>query len=172
MAATPSGHGYRLATRDGRVFDFGDAPDDPGVQPAATAGNVVAIASGPDARGYWLATADASSTATAETAIAWYEARIGSTAFEGLCETAVENAYGTREVYANARADWEARPDQHPDWQNAPRGALVFYDTSSDGHVAISLGDGNVISSAVNHRIGVVPIGYFQNPLGWASSPW
>ena len=171
MATTPSGAGYRLATRDGRVFDFGDAAH---VTTAAgpPPGDIVAIASGADARGYWLASAEASSSVTPESAIAWYEARMGSTAFEGLCETAVENAFGTREVYATARADWDARPDQHADWQNAPRGSLVFYDTSSNGHVAISLGDGNVISTAANHRIGVVPIGYFQNPLGWARAPW
>ena len=75
-------------------------------------------------------------------------------------------------MYANERANWEARPDGRADWQNAPRGALVFYNTSADGHVAISLGDGNVVSTVANHRIGVVPIGYFQNPLGWARSPW
>jgi hypothetical protein len=171
MAATPNGRGYRVVTGDGRVFGFGDAvPAQTTSRPAT--GTVVGIASGADSQGYWLATADTMSSATSESAIAWFRARMGSTAFEGRCETAVENAYGTSQVYASARADWQARPDQHADWQNAPRGALVFYDTSSDGHVAISLGDGTVISSAADHRIGVVPIGYFQNPLGWAASPW
>ena len=61
---------------------------------------------------------------------------------------------------------------KHPDWQNAPRGALVFYDTSSAGHVAISLGDGRVVSTSVGDRIGIVATGYFQNPLGWTDSPF
>ena len=102
----------------------------------------------------------------------WFKGRIGSSAYEGLCETAVETAYGTILAYPSARADWLARPDHHVDWRYAPRGALVLYDTSSDGHVAISLGDGTIVSSGVNHHIGIAPIGFFQNPIGCARAPW
>ena len=97
---------------------------------------------------------------------------MGSGTYEELCETAVELAYGTISQYPTAYDDWQARPDKHFDWWNAPRGALVFYDTSSDGHVAISLGNGSVISTSVNGAIGIAPIGFFQNPLGWADAPW
>ena len=97
---------------------------------------------------------------------------MGSSAYEELCETAVENAFGTSGVYPTAHANWLARPDKHLDWQDAPRGALVFYDTSSDGHVAISLGNGEVISTSINGRIGIARIGFLQNPLGWAAAPW
>ena len=83
----------------------------------------------------------------------------------------MENAFGTQGHYGSAIADWRAR-DQHADWQHAPRGALVFYDTSSDGHVALSLGDGRVVSSSAHHRVGIVPVGYFQHPLGWAPAPY
>ena len=56
-----------------------------------------------------------------------------------------------------------------------PRGALVFYKPDifgTDGHVAISLGDGYVIATSVDHRIGIAPIDSFQHPLGWAREPW
>ena len=49
---------------------------------------------------------------------------------------------------------------------------MVFYDTSSDGHVALSLGDGRVVSSSAHHQVGIVPVGYFQHPLGWAYAPY
>lgn len=106
-----------------------------------------------------------------ENAIDRFESFIGTTRYEGYCERAVENAYGTQGNYASARADWAAR-DQHTDFRNAPRGALVFYDTSENAHVAISLGDGRVVSSSAHGRVGIVPIDYFQNPLGWAPSPY
>ena len=106
-----------------------------------------------------------------EAAVDRFESKIGSTQYENYCERAVENAFGTQHHYASAIEDWESQ-DQHKDWQNAPRGAMVFYDTSSDGHVALSLGDGRVVSSSAHHQVGIVPIGYFQHPLGWAYAPY
>ncbi|MDL5158824.1 hypothetical protein [Actinomycetospora termitidis] len=106
-----------------------------------------------------------------DAAIERFESRIGSTAYENWCERAVENAFGTQGHYASAIQDWRSQ-DQHSDWQHAPRGAMVFYDTSSDGHVALSLGDGRVVSSSAHHRVGIVPVGYFQHPLGWAYAPY
>ena len=110
-------------------------------------------------------------SATVEAAIDRFESRIGTTRYEDYCERAVENAFGTHGHYGSAIADWHAR-DQHPDWQHAPRGALVFYDTSSNGHVALSLGDGRVVSSSAHHQVGIVPVGYFQHPLGWAPASY
>jgi hypothetical protein len=105
------------------------------------------------------------------TAIRWFKHRIGSTSYEGRCELAVETAFGTSGQYVTARANWNARRKHYP-YSEAPRGALVFYNTSRSGHVALSLGDGRVLSTSVGGRIGIAPIGYFQNPLGWAYSPW
>ena len=110
-------------------------------------------------------------TAKVETAIDRFQSFVGTTRYEGYCERAVENAYGTQGNYGSARADWAAR-DQHTDFRNAPRGALVFYNTSANAHVAVSLGDGRVVSSSAHGRVGIVPIDHFQNPLGWAPAPY
>lgn len=113
------------------------------------------------------------SASRSEAAISWFYARLGSAAYEGKCELAVENAFGTSGQYSTARANWTARSQQQPH-TTAPRGALVFYNTSAAGHVTISLGNGQVISSSASgRRIGISPItGWFQNPLGWAWAPW
>jgi hypothetical protein len=180
MAATRSGHGYWLASDNGRVFAFGDAAKLTRVGSSrGTAGNVarvapgsiVGIAASRTTRGFWLA-ADGDAGRKVEAAVAWFESRLGDTSYEGLCETTVELAYGTIEKYPTASADWRAQPNKHVDWWNAPRGALVFYNTSADGHVALSLGNGQVVSSSVNHHIDVAQVGFFQNPLGWAPAPW
>lgn len=108
---------------------------------------------------------------TSERAIQWFYNRIGSRAYEGLCEKAVENSFGRDKVYPSAIANWRARSQQQP-YTAAPRGTLVFYNTSSNGHVAISLGNGKVISTSAGGKIGIVSISYFQRPLGWARAPW
>jgi len=48
-----------------------------------------------------------------------------------------------------------------------------LHQTSTSGHVTISLGNGTVIStSAVGHKIGISPItGWFSPLIGWAPSP-
>jgi hypothetical protein len=108
-----------------------------------------------------------------ERAIQWFYNHMGSTAYEGKCELAVENSFGTSGQYATASSDWQHRV-QHPNSAAAPRGTLVFYQTSASGHVTISLGNGTVISSsAAGGKIGISPItGWFKPLLGWAPSPW
>ena len=108
-----------------------------------------------------------------ERAIQWFYNHMGSAAYEGQCELAVENSFGTSNQYATAYSDWQHRA-QHPNSTAAPRGTLVFYKTSASGHVTISLGNGTVIStSAAGHKIGISSItGWFSPLLGWAPSPW
>jgi hypothetical protein len=132
-------------------------------------GNVVVYAQGH--RAIWA------SASKGEAAISWFYARIGATVYEGKCELAVENAFGTSSQYYRAIDNWNDRARksqaQQP-YTAAPRGALVFYSTSSAGHVAISLGNGQVVTtSAPGGKIDVAPMsGWFRNPLGWAYSPW
>jgi len=173
MGATPSGAGYWLAEADGTVTGFGDAAGAHAFGRLAIPASqqVIGIASDPTGDGYWLAS-QPDSNPKIEAAITWLTSRLGQRMYTGQCELAVELAFGTQSGYPSARADWLAQPVKHFDWQNAPRGALVFYSTSADGHVAISLGDGNVVSTSVNGAIGIVPTGYFQNPLGWTVSPF
>lgn len=104
-------------------------------------------------------------------AIRWFKNRIGHTNYEGWCELAVERAFGTEGVFDNPRENWGTRHKHFP-FSKAPRGALVFYNTSASGHVAISLGDGRIISTSVGGKIGIARIDYFQNPIGWAYARW
>jgi hypothetical protein len=162
---------YLVMQRDGNLVIYaggvpkwatGTSDADTGLE-VQDDGNAVLYA--PGHRAVWA------SASKSEAAISWFYNRLGSTAYEGRCELAVENAFGTSGRYATARANWNAREKRYP-YTAAPRGALVFYNTSASGHVAISLGNGRVISTSAGGRIGIVYNSYFQNPLGWAYAPW
>ncbi len=94
-------------------------------------------------------------------AINWAQAFVGhGDQFNGLCFTFVYDAYldgaginiGTPPYPYGAVDWWNAhRTGQHPGDINPPKGALVFWGATSAnsfGHVGISLGSGQVISSA------------------------
>jgi hypothetical protein len=177
MAATPSGHGYWLVGGDGRVFAQGDAIVNGTVwSPTFVTESIVAIVSRSTRQGFWLAAgAVPIAGAKIEAAIGWFDTRLGDRTFEDQCEAAVEASFGTIGRYPSAYRAWLAQPDPHFDWRDAPRGTLVFYKPDifgADGHVAISLGDGYVISTSVYGGIGIAPIDAFQNPLGWTYEPW
>lgn len=107
----------------------------------------------------------------ADNAIAWFAARNGSTAYQGYCEKAVENAYGRTGVYASAIANWNdavRRGAAHRGDRNPPKGALVFWNISAYGHVGLATGDGYFWATSVNGRIGKAKLPYFSNYLGWA----
>ncbi len=57
-AATPDGKGYWLASADGGVFAFGDAPFEGSLGATPLQGPIVAMAATPDGKGYWLAALD------------------------------------------------------------------------------------------------------------------
>ncbi|MET9316267.1 CHAP domain-containing protein [Kribbella sp. NPDC003505] len=107
----------------------------------------------------------------ADDAIAWFAARNGSTAYQGYCEKAVENSYGRTGVYASAIANWNdavRRGAAHRGDLNPPKGALVFWNISSYGHVGLATGDGNFWATSVSGAIGKRSLPYFSNYLGWA----
>lgn len=70
----------------------------------------------------------------------------------GMCDNFVANMYGySSSGYTTAIRNWQATPAslRHPgDW-NAPAGALMYWAGGSTGagHVAISLGNGSIIST-------------------------
>jgi hypothetical protein len=93
------------------------------------------------------------------------------------CEGYMTRAYGHPGGYPTARAHWNASGERHAGMSVPPRGALVFWATkSSEGHVALSLGNGRVLSTDFNgtsYQVGVVaegPIGAIDKwgpRLGW-----
>jgi cell wall-associated NlpC family hydrolase len=119
------------------------------------------------------------SKGSGERAIQWFYNNLGRTDREGLCELAVEESFGTRAQYNRAIDNWNDRvrkgQAQTP-YTAAPRGSLVFIKTSTAGHVAVSLGNGKIVSTSAGGRIGIVSISYFTTAtkpaLGWAFAPW
>ena len=117
---------------------------------------------------------DSAGDGTITGAIQWMQNHIGATAWEGLCEKAVENAYGTTGVWASAIAHWYGAINAgkaHPGNYSPPKGAFVYWNTSQFGHVGISDGAGGFYSSsiggAIGHRTGY---NYFVNYLGWSNA--
>jgi hypothetical protein len=102
-------------------------------------------------------------------AIAWMQNHAGNTGYEGYCEKAVENAYGTTGVWASAIAHWNA--GVHHTGSTAPKGAFVYWNTSVYGHVGIADGNGGFYSSSINGAIGhATSVSHFQNYLGWTNA--
>jgi uncharacterized protein YraI len=106
-------------------------------------------------------------------ALNWLNAHAGSTAYNGLCELMVENAYGTSGQYPSALADYTAQKNAgliHTD-TNPPAGALVFYSGSdpSLGHVEISNGDGRYWTS--DGTIHLVSFTWGGTYYGWSYAP-
>lgn len=98
----------------------------------------------------------------------------------GMCDNFVANMYGYGSSgYATAVKNWQATPGtlKHPgDW-NAPAGALMYWGGGSTGagHVAISLGNGSIISTdatgpgVVGQISARTPTDKWGHPyLGWA----
>ena len=109
---------------------------------------------------------------TAQGAIEWYQARIGDTSYEGMCEMAAENAYGTTGVWPSAIAHWEGAKSvgkAHVGDTNPPFGAFVYWNTSVYGHVGIADGNGGFYATSVNGAIGhSSDLFYYGNYLGWS----
>lgn len=122
-------------------------------------------------------------------AIAWAKNQKGSTAYVGMCDRFVANAYGrAKSGYWNAGIHLAAmalrRKMFYYDY-NAPAGALVFFfpgpKNGWGGHVMISLGNGKAISSehwVAGKRYGVGEVSIrtktFGTYAGWSlvNSEW
>lgn len=104
---------------------------------------------------------------TVEGAIAWFRNRNGSTEHDGFCERAVRLAWDRATHHASAIDHWRSSDGARHTGTNPPRGAFVFWNISSFGHVGLSDGNGGVWATSVNGRIGHVGLHYFANYLGW-----
>jgi cell wall-associated NlpC family hydrolase len=115
-----------------------------------------------------------------EAAISWATARRGSHAWDHYCMRFASDAYesGARTTVRRYRSASEAanalRAAAHPG-ANAPRGALVFYDSSCGGvplgHVGISLGNGTMISDFGSAGVCIKGIQCGLKYMGWAAPP-
>ncbi|MFR9802578.1 NlpC/P60 family protein [Pseudonocardia sp. RS010] len=95
-------------------------------------------------------------------------ARLGSRQYDGLCLAAVYQAYlsAGRNItdglpygpaHDSAYIYWTVAANKHPGDRNPPRGALVFFRSAAGapGHVAISLGNGEMISTYDGRTAGI-----------------
>lgn len=109
---------------------------------------------------------------TSNGAISYEFSQLGSTKWEGDCLILARTAYGwSSSGWATAEigGDWFANHGTLNTTGIPPRGALVWYHNSAGtGHVTISLGQGLVIGSSVNGRVGVS--GYKDHGMyrGWS----
>lgn len=95
----------------------------------------------------------------------------------GRCDEWVAKYYGySSSGYNTASSHWAAIPagDKHPGDNNPPAGALVFWGGGA-GHVAISTGGGNVISTdyprsgmVSKTSISSITNGWGKSYLGWS----
>lgn len=112
-------------------------------------------------------------------AIAWARNRLGSHAYDGLCERFVRSAYGFGPDYGSAKQAWNAAGAKHAGETSPPPAVPVFWNltgpNSTYGHVALSIGGGRAISTS-NERgypgVCIISIAGFTDRsapfLGWA----
>lgn len=99
--------------------------------------------------------------------------------WSGYCEGFVEAAYGNQRgryarPYGSAMIDYQAQVNAgriHAGGE-PPAGALVYYNLSAYGHVALSLGDGRIVTTwgygGNRYAVRVVRRTTFGNYLGWS----
>lgn len=129
-----------------------------------------------------------SSASREQKAVNWAIAEINSprpywsdqlgTYWSGWCEVYVEVAYGTRGQFGNAMSHyyWQRNRGRIHYDTNPPPGAMVFYNTGGAGHVALSVGGGQIATTYgfVGNRYPVrrAPVvGLFRGYLGWSYAP-
>lgn len=105
---------------------------------------------------------------TPQEAVDWGLAQIGGpTIWHGLCDHFVAQCYGWgNSGYGSALQQWLAMPQHNKD-HNPPLGALVFWRSIPYGHVALSCGDGTVISTDI-----LVPGGVSRVPIDTVTHKW
>jgi len=94
----------------------------------------------------------------------------------GMCDNFVANMYGySSSGYATAMANWNATPNnlKHAGDMNAPAGALMYWGGGS-GHVALSLGNGSIVSTDIggNGTVTTVPATTISSKWGKSYLGW
>ena len=105
---------------------------------------------------------------TAAQAIAWYSSRNGSTAYEGYCEKAARLSWNRTTHHASAIDHWNSSDGAKHTTGTPPKGAFVFWNISSFGHVGVADGNGGFWSTSISGHIGhATSVSHFSNYLGW-----
>ncbi|MFB9837927.1 CHAP domain-containing protein [Actinoallomurus acaciae] len=105
---------------------------------------------------------------TAAQAIQWYSSRKGSTAYEGYCEKAARLAWARTTHHPTAIDHWRSSDGARHTTGTPPKGAFVFWNISSAGHVGIADGKGGFWATSVKGRIGhASSVHYYGHYLGW-----
>jgi hypothetical protein len=122
----------------------------------------------------YVANPPRSNPRSVDEAISWEFSYRGSTAYEGWCDKFQAMAFGwSYSGETSAYAHWlhlQSLGLTHTTG-TPPRGALVFYQNSSDndGHIVVSLGAGQVIGTSVYGAVGTASYLYRGGYLGWAT---
>jgi hypothetical protein len=109
---------------------------------------------------------------TAESAVQWALSQVGVHRDSGYCLRFVNLAYGRASGPPSAFLVWTRSPPAlHHTSGVPPRGAVVVWSSvigRGHGHIAISLGDGRMVSTT-DGPVSVVPIAGFADTayLGW-----
>jgi hypothetical protein len=138
-------------------------------------GNAVIYTPSGRAPGVWATnTVQTPPSSSGQRAVAWEKAHASSQNWNNLCETAVEEAYGTIGRYHYAIDDYYAQRAAgriHTD-RNAPTGALVFFSgDSSSGHVGLAAGDGQNYYTTDGGTIHLAPLSEGGTYYGWSYAP-
>jgi hypothetical protein len=144
------------------------------IAPTADASTAITAADINPAAGTFTTVSDselsilAAADGTPAGAVQWYKNHMGSTGWQGYCEKAVENAYGTTGVWASANAHWNGASPKHTDGSRPPLGAFVYWNISAYGHVGIADGSGGIYATSIGGKIGhASSVHYFNNYRGW-----
>lgn len=109
---------------------------------------------------------------TSEQAVAWALSQVGVSRDAGYCLRFVDLAYGRTSGPASAYLVWTGSPASlHRTSGTPPRGALVLWSSAigrGHGHIAISLGDGRMVSTT-SGAVSILPIRGFSDSAyyGW-----
>ncbi|KAF9431753.1 hypothetical protein BGZ76_011739 [Entomortierella beljakovae] len=119
---------------------------------------------------------------TCKGAVAWATNNLSTrynSGYVGMCDKIMARAYGRGySGFTSAIVHWNSTPDRykHRGSRNAPAGALVFWQGGKYGHVAISTGGSNIISTDIGGKgtltrstIATVEKKWGQKYLGWTA---
>lgn len=104
-----------------------------------------------------------------EEAISWAYSKDGSQYWNWKCFAFVREAYDEAPSYESAIDAWNSTVGilGPQEFGPAPRGALVFYDSTIWGHVGIALGDGKFIHAHWDYGVREDNANVLSTRLGW-----